>query len=363
MNLTTSQRLSMLASIVLVLAFSVIYTLTSHFTQNKWSFTVFLTTNLLILSISYLIYKFILDKFIYEKIRLIYKTIHDLKAPRRQHKSQILSKSDIIEQTNREVLEWAENKTREIDDLKNLEAYRREFLGNVSHELKTPIFNIQGYVLTLLDGGMDDPEINRKYLARTEKSIDRMISIIEDLEAISKFEAGEMKLKIETFDIVALSLEVIDLLEIKADKKNIKIFLAENYDQPIRVIADRQRIQQVLTNLVVNSIKYGIENGRTKISYFDMDENILIEVTDSGTGIPREELPRVFERFYRGDRSRTRKSGEGGSGLGLAIVKHIIEAHNQTINVRSTLGVGSTFAFTLKKGKGQTSPRRPTLLF
>lgn len=363
MHLSTSQKLSLFASFILVLAFSIIYTLTSHLNQSKWSLTVFTITNILILTISYIIYKFILDKFIYEKIRLIYKTIHDLKAPKREHRSRILNKSDIIEQTNLEVLEWAENKTREIDDLKKLEAYRREFLGNVSHELKTPIFNIQGYVLTLLDGGIDDPVINRKYLERTEKSIDRMISIIEDLEAISKFEAGEMQLKTETFDIATLSLEVIDLLEIKADKKNIRIFLADNYDQPVPVVADRQRIQQVLTNLVVNSIKYGIENGRTKISFFDMDENILVEVTDSGTGIPREELPRVFERFYRGDRSRTRRTGEGGSGLGLAIVKHIIEAHNQTINVRSTLGVGSTFAFTLKKGKGTTPTRRPILLF
>lgn len=190
-----------------------------------------------------------------------------------------------------------------------------------------------------------------------------MISIIEDLEAISRLEAGEMEMKMERFDIVTLCNEVVDLLEIKAEKKSIRIFLAQHYESPIYVIADRQRIQQVITNLVVNSIKYGTENGRTKISFFDMDENILVEVTDSGTGIPREELPRVFERFYRGDKSRTRKAEEGGSGLGLAIVKHIIEAHNQTINVRSTLGIGSTFAFTLKKGKTPAILRRPAIIF
>jgi two-component system, OmpR family, phosphate regulon sensor histidine kinase PhoR len=364
MNLSTSQRLSLLASLVIMLGFSVIYTLASFFSPAKWNFGVFFITNVLIFPVSFIIYKYILDKFIYEKIRLIYKTIHELKTPRKQQKNIILNNNDIIEQTNLEVVEWAENKVKEVADLKKLEAYRRDFLGNVSHELKTPIFNIQGYVLTLLDGGLDDPHINRKYLERTEKSIDRMISIIDDLEAISKLEAGEMKLKMEMFDIVNLCLEVVDLLEIKAEKKNIKLFLAHQYDSPVFVLADRQRIQQVLTNLIVNSIKYGTENGRTKISFFDMDENILIEVTDSGTGIPREELPRVFERFYRGDRSRTRKSGEGGSGLGLAIVKHIIEAHNQTINVRSTLGVGSTFAFTLTKGKTLSIlTKRPTILF
>jgi two-component system, OmpR family, phosphate regulon sensor histidine kinase PhoR len=364
MNLSTSQRLSLLASLVIMLGFSVIYTLASFFSPAKWNFGVFFITNVLIFPVSFVIYKYILDKFIYEKIRLIYKTIHQLKTPRKHQKNVILNNRDIIEQTNQEVLEWAETKVREVDDLKKLEVYRRDFLGNVSHELKTPIFNIQGYVLTLLDGGLDDPQINRKYLERTEKSIDRMISIIDDLEAISKLEAGEMKLKMEMFDLVALCLEVMDLLEIKAEKKNIKLFLAQQYDSPVLVLADRQRIQQVLTNLIVNSIKYGTENGRTKISFFDMDENILVEVTDSGTGIPRDELPRVFERFYRGDRSRTRKSGEGGSGLGLAIVKHIIEAHNQTINVRSTLGVGSTFAFTLTKGKTQSIlTKRPAILF
>jgi two-component system, OmpR family, phosphate regulon sensor histidine kinase PhoR len=363
MNFSTSQRLSFLASLVIAGVFALVYTSVKLFTEKEWDINVFLLTNLIILPVSYFFYKYILDKFIYEKIRLIYKTIHDQKSPKKASRSLILNKNNIIEETRRDVLEWAENKTREIDDLMKLEAYRREFMGNVSHELKTPIFNIQGYILTLLDGGMDDPQINRKYLERSEQSIERMISIVEDLEAISRFEAGELRLKFENFDIVALTRSVMEFIEIKAEKKNIRIALARSYDMPIYVYADKQRIQQVLTNLIVNSIKYGTENGRTKISFFDMDENILVEVTDSGVGIPREELPRIFERFYRGDRSRTRKGGEGGSGLGLAIVKHIIEAHEQTINVRSTLGVGSTFAFTLKKGRHATVQRRPLVLF
>lgn len=363
MNFSTSQRLSFFASILVAAVFSLIYSMVVAVTDAIWDSDVFFYTLLFLLPVSYFLYKVILDKFIYEKIRLIYKTIHDLKAPKSVSKSAILNKKNIIDQANQEVLEWAENKTREIDDLKKLEAYRREFLGNVSHELKTPIFNIQGYILTLLDGGIDDAQINRKYLERTEQSIDRMISIVQDLEAISRFEAGELRLEFENFDMVALTAEVMEFVEIKAGKKNIRFYLARNYEAPIYVYADRQRIQQVLTNLMVNSIKYGTENGRTKISFFDMDENILVEVTDSGVGIPREELPRVFERFYRGDRSRARKSGEGGSGLGLAIVKHIIEAHKQTINVRSTLGVGSTFAFTLRKGKAVGVQKRPLMLF
>jgi two-component system, OmpR family, phosphate regulon sensor histidine kinase PhoR len=363
MNFSTSQRLSFLASVILAAVFSLVYSLVIIFTKSDWDNNVFFLTLIIILPVSYFLYKIILDKFIYDRIRLIYKTIHDLKALKRPNKSSLVNKRNIIEKTNQEVVEWAENKTREIDDLKRLEAYRREFLGNVSHELKTPIFNIQGYILTLLDGGMDDSQINRKYLERTEQSIDRMISIVEDLEAISRFETGELRIEFENFDLVALTHEVLEFLEIKAEKKNIRLSLARSYDTPIFVNADRQRIQQVLTNLIVNSIKYGTENGRTKISFFDMDENILVEVTDSGIGIPREELPRVFERFYRGDRSRARKSGEGGSGLGLAIVKHIIEAHNQTINVRSTLGVGSTFAFTLRKGKATHAMKRSLPLF
>ncbi len=299
---------------------------------------------------SYFLIRYVLERFIYEKIRVIYKTIHQLKAPKGHRKFQTASSTvDIISQTNQEVVEWAQDKKTEIEELKKLEAYRREFLGNVSHELKTPIFNIQGYVLTLLDGGLEDPKINRKYLLRSEQSINRMISIVEDLEKISRLESGEMHINMANFDLVTLAGEVMEFMEMEAARKNIKLHFGRDYDSPIRVYADRGAIQQVLTNLIMNSIKYGVPDGRTKLSFFDMDEHILAEVTDSGIGIPVDDLPRVFERFYRGEKSRTRQSGEGGSGLGLAIVKHLIEAHGQTINVRSTPGVGTTFAFTMKK--------------
>lgn len=296
---------------------------------------------------TYFIYYFTLQKFIYEKIRLIYKTIHSLKIPKDSRKT-IEFKSD-IDLVNQEVAEWAKGKKLEIDELKKLEVYRRDFLGNVSHELKTPIFNIQGYILTLLDGGLEDPTINKEYLRRTNKSINRLIAIVEDLEAISHLESGELKVNFVKFDIASLAREVIEFLEIKANKRRITVGLSSGYERPVLVFADKEKIRQVLINLVDNAIKYcGVQDGTVKISFFDMDENILAEVTDNGVGMAPQELTRVFERFYRTDKSRSRE--QGGTGLGLAIVKHIIEAHDQTINVRSTIGVGTTFAFTLKKG-------------
>ncbi len=303
---------------------------------------------LLIFPFSFLVFRYTLQKFIYEKIRLVYKTIHSLKRTKEEEKLKLDITADTLDQVNRQVLEWSESKAREIEELKKLAAYRREFIGNVSHELKTPIFNIQGYVLTLLDGGLEDASINRDYLLRTEKSINRMIEIVKDLESITQFEAGELKLNFTKFDILLLAREVIELLEMKVKKKDSMIFFAENYEKPVMVYADKERIREVLINLIDNSVKYGARSdGKIKISFFDMDEHILTEITDNGIGISRQDIPRVFERFYRTDKGRSRE--QGGTGLGLAIVKHIIEAHAQTVNVRSTIGVGTTFWFTLKK--------------
>ncbi|MCB9014838.1 MAG: sensor histidine kinase [Lentimicrobiaceae bacterium] len=309
---------------------------------------VFVLINCLVFIASYLLFKYTLEKFIYEKIKIIYKTIRNLKLSKESDRN-IIIKEGAIDKVNQEVLEWGENKKKEIEELKSMAKYRREFLGNVSHELKTPIFNIQGYVLTLLDGGLEDPSINKEYLMRTEKSINRMIAIVEDLETISQLESNQLHLHTSRFDIISLAREVVEFLEIKSKKRDKTIVFGENYEKPVYVVADKERIRQVLINLVDNSIKYGNpDKGKTKISFFDMDETVLIEVTDNGNGIEAADLPRIFERFYRTDKGRSRE--QGGSGLGLAIVKHIIEAHEQTINVRSTPGVGTTFAFTLSKG-------------
>jgi two-component system, OmpR family, phosphate regulon sensor histidine kinase PhoR len=295
--------------------------------------------------IAYFFFRFILEKFIYSKIKLIFKTIHTFKSAKKR--MEIDLHRDIISDVNQEVLDWAQDRTDEIRELKETELYRREFLGNVSHELKTPLFNIQGYVMTLLDGGLEDPAINHEYLNRTRKNIDRMIAIVDDLETISRLETGQLELDIKKFDLTSLVKDVIELLELKASSKNIRLRIRSEAGQTYMAEGDKEKIRQVLINLIDNSIKYGTEGGKTKISFFDMDENWLIEITDNGTGIEEKDIPRIFERFYRVDKSRSREAG--GSGLGLAIVKHIIEAHDQTINVRSTVGIGTTFSFTLKK--------------
>lgn len=298
---------------------------------------------------SFFIIRYSVEKFLYDKIRIIYKTIHKLKVSKTNFRDAQKGNTDLLENVNQEVIDWVEDKSKEIEDLKKLEIYRREYIGNVSHELKTPIFNIQGYILTLLDGGLEDPTINKEYLLRTEKSINRMIAIIQDLEEISKLESGELKLEFSKFDIISLVREIIDFLEIKAKKRKIKLFIVPAAEKHIMVKADKKRIRQILTNLIDNSLKYcADENAFTKISFFDMDEQILVEVTDNGIGVGEQDIPRLFERFYRTDKGRSR--GQGGTGLGLSIVKHIIEAHEQTINVRSALGVGTTFGFTLQKG-------------
>jgi two-component system phosphate regulon sensor histidine kinase PhoR len=254
---------------------------------------------------------------------------------------------DIFKEINTDVQQWAVSNKNEIEQLKKLEAYRREFVGNVSHELKTPIFNIQGYILTLLDGGLEDDNINVDYLTRASKSVERMISIVEDLDTISQMESGELSLYFEKFDIVALVNELFLGLEMKASGRNIRLKFSENYNRPIYVSADKHHIRQVVTNLIVNSIKYGKQDGISQVRFTDLYQHVVIEISDNGMGIAKHHLPRIFERFYRVDKGRSRD--HGGTGLGLAIVKHIIEAHNQTIDVKSTEGEGTTFIFTLKK--------------
>jgi two-component system, OmpR family, phosphate regulon sensor histidine kinase PhoR len=290
----------------------------------------------------------VIRNYLTEKFKLIYKTIQNLKLTKEEKRNKKFDMSgDVLTSVEKEVQDWAESKRSEIEQLRKLEAYRREFLGNVTHELRTPLFNIQGYVSSLLTGALDDPTINRGYLEKTESNIDRMIDMIEDLEVISRLESGEMQLDESHFDLFSLCKEVYNHLEDMAKPKNISLIFGADTNLGFFVYADREKVRQVLVNLVTNSIKYGIDNGRTKISIYDMVENYLVEISDNGIGIEEKHLPRLFERFYRVDTSRSR--AEGGTGLGLAIVKHIVEAHEQTVNVRSTQGLGSTFSFTVKK--------------
>lgn len=253
-----------------------------------------------------------------------------------------------LEDVNTKVMEWAENTKKELATLKSLEEYRKNYVGNISHELKTPIFSIQAYLYTLLEGGLYDENINKDYLRRAVDNTVRLQNIVEDLEVITKLESGQMEMELRKFDIRQLTNDIFKDLKSMAKKKKISLKFKEGASHPYFVMADREAIRQVITNLLVNSIKYGKEGGTTKVSFYDTESEILIEVSDNGLGIDEKHLKHVFDRFYRVDSSRSRK--QGGSGLGLSIVKHIVEAHDQTINVRSTPEVGSTFGFTLKKG-------------
>lgn len=302
---------------------------------------------LAILAISYFVNLYFLKKYIFRKIKLIYKSIHKLKLDPSQKLKNVDSDDHIIENVEQDVALWARDREQEIDQLKTLENYRRDFLGNVSHELKTPIFNIQGYVHTLIDGGLRDDTINEKYLLRTAKNVERLITIVDDLEAISKLESGQLALDLRRFDIKELTNEVFEAHELTARQHEIELHLKDGANQSFMVNADREYIRQVLDNLISNSIKYGQEKGSSKVAFYDMDKYILVEVADNGIGMDKEHLNHVFDRFYRVDKSRSR--AVGGSGLGLSIVKHIMEAHNQTINIRSSPELGSTFGFTLEK--------------
>jgi len=312
------------------------------------SFVDYLILGLVIMAGTFRIIRSFFIRFVEAKIDPIYDTIQSYIQSQKSLRDKIDS-GDVVEDLNREVKVWAHKQSEEIEKLKKQEKHRKDFLGNVSHELKTPIFNIQGYILTLLDGGMDDPSINSLYLKRAERSVNRMISIVEDLEAIARLESGEFKLKQETFNLVKLIEEVIEYLEMPAREKNIRIGFIKNYNKAINVRADRKRIEEVVENLIGNTIKYGKPGGKTSISFTDTGKQILVDISDTGIGIEEKNLPRIFERFYRVDKSRSRESG--GTGLGLSIVKHSIQAHEQTITVRSKVNEGTTFIFSLEKSQ------------
>jgi two-component system, OmpR family, phosphate regulon sensor histidine kinase PhoR len=295
---------------------------------------------------SFFVIQYRVERFIYRRVKKIYDDVSLLESTTLRNQPITTDMATLT----REVQKFATDKKLEIETLKIQEEYRREFLGNVSHEMKTPLFTVQGYIATLLDGAMNDKNLRKKYLERAEKGVERLIYIIRDLDMITKLETGGLNIEYTQFDIVELIQNVFDLLEMRASKKSISLTFDTQYAQPIIVSADREKIQQVVTNLLMNSIKYGGENGTTEVSVENITTSkVIVRVTDNGEGIKKENIPRIFERFYRVDKSGSRT--EGGSGLGLSIVKHIIEAHNEKIYVESQFGVGSEFSFTLKKEK------------
>ena len=310
---------------------------------NIWILVGFLITSY---AISFFIIQYRVERFIYRRVKKIYDDLTLLESASLR-KQPITTDMATLTQ---EIGKFAKDKKLEIETLKVREEYRKEFLGNISHELKTPLFTVQGYILTLLDGAMDDEKFRGKYLERANKGVERLIYIVQDLDMITKLEVGDLSLTIESFNIVDVVQSVFDLLEMKSAKKKITLTFDMVYPDPIMVSADKERIRQVLTNLVVNSIKYGSIKGTTEISIENLIKNkVIVRVTDNGEGIAKANVPRLFERFYRIDKSGSRK--EGGSGLGLSIVKHIIEAHDEKIYIESELSVGSEFSFTLEKVK------------
>jgi len=339
--ISTSLIISILLSVVtyfLFFAFSII---------APWYFGIIIFISaFLLMGIAFI---FLYQRYIFTNLNQIHKNILRLRNPNEPLRPFVEGKSDITSEINKILIDWSNESRDEIDQLKQTENFRREFLSDVSHELKTPIFSIQGYVHTLIDGGIEDADINILYLNKASRSLDRLISIVEDLESISKLEAGVLIIEQRTFDFKDLVIDVIESLEMQASERNVKVVLDNPLDKQPYVYADKDLIRQVLVNLIFNSIKYGKKDGKTNVRFTDAGDKIIVDVQDDGIGIEKSHLPRLFERFYRVDKSRSRD--QGGTGLGLAIVKHIIEAHGQQISVQSEYNTGSTFTFSLKKSK------------
>ncbi len=332
---------SMYLTAVLTLFMSVF--LYAFYTLNSIHLTVFALCSYVF---SFIIIQYRVEHFIYKRIKKIYADLTLLESSSFR-KEQITTNMVTLRQ---DIEKYAKDKKLEIEAFKIREQYRKEFIGNVSHELKTPLFTVQGYISTLLDGTINDAELRTKYLQRADKGVERLIYIIKDLDMITKLESGDLSLNVEPFNIVKLIQNVFELLEMKAAKKKITLTFDTDYKKPIMERGDKERLQQVLSNLIVNSIKYGNKKGTTEISIENLIKNkVIVRVTDNGEGIEQEHILRLFERFYRVDKSGSRK--EGGSGLGLSIVKHIIEAHDEQIYIESEFGIGSEFSFTLEKAK------------
>ncbi|MEO2050693.1 MAG: ATP-binding protein [Allomuricauda sp.] len=347
-KLKKSYKFALRSSFVITLLISAVFVL-FHLDDDHldWPHTLLFTLTVFI--ISFTVIQVRVERFIYRRIKKIYDDVSLLESSSFSSKPVTTDMKTLTE----EIEKFAEGKKIEIDTLKIREEYRKDFLGNVSHELKTPLFTVQGYILTLLDGAMKDKKLREKYLERASKGVERLIYIVKDLDLITKFEAGELKVERSDFDIIELIQNTFDLLEMKAAKKEIALTFDMEYPNPIYVNADREKIQQVISNLLVNSIKYGHPNGTTEVSVENLIKNkVIVRVTDNGVGIPKQHIPRLFERFYRVDQSGSRS--EGGSGLGLSIVKHIIEAHGEKIYVESEVDVGSEFSFTLEKSANKS---------
>lgn len=330
-----------LTLLTVVIAATTYYIISEHFGYITIIFSI-----IILFIISFFITQYRAEHFIYRRLKKLYQevsilNVNDLKRD---------SATTDIDKLSKSMQKFVEGKRLEIKSLTERDSFRRDFLGNVAHELKTPLFTVQGYILTLMEGAINDKTIRMKYLDRANKGVERLVAVIKDLDMIAKLENDGLKLDIEVFNVLELIQNVFDLFEMKAKKRNISLRFDKIYEFPVFVKGDIEKIEQVLINLIVNSIKYGKPNGTTILGVEDFnDKKFIVKVIDNGEGINKEHIPRLFERFYRVDQSRSRE--QGGSGLGLSIVKHIVEAHNQKILLKSTFGKGSEFSFTLEKAK------------
>ena len=347
MNRFTPQNIAIGASLVLATLTGIATSLSDFLSTGNVNSAHVLLQASVVLSLSYLVFFIAMKFFLYDSVRSIYDSVQELKSSKNVSLEDMRLDEDVLRSVRQDVMQWAIERRKEIDQLKKMEQYRREFVGNVSHELKTPIFNIQGYIFTLLDGGLEDASINRNYLERASKSVERMITIVEDLDIITQIESGELQPYQEQYDIISQLKDIIQSLELKAQQKNIALKLETTEKGKVYVFADKHLTRQALANLIVNSIKYGKEGGETIMKLIDGNSIVSIEIRDNGVGIAPVHLPRIFERFYRVDKGRSRE--HGGTGLGLAIVKHIIESHGQNIEVFSEEGKGTSFRFGIPK--------------
>lgn len=353
MNLSKPINMIALGSFLLTCLILLTLVLVQNISNSPFSLTTLILVPVITGVVSFVLFWFIVERFINKKIKMVYRIISNKKITD-DNPRQFKITEDVLGKLTEDTVDFAETQSSQIKELKEQAEFRKEFLGNLAHELKTPVFSIQGYILTLLEGGLEDEKVNRDFLERALNGVERISNLLEDLDEISRFEFEQQTLKFKKIDIVALAKSTFKELEQKAIQKNIRFQFAKSYD-PIFIKADEGKIHQVLVNLINNSIAYGTDGGNTTVRFHDLDMEktkegkgkILVEVADDGLGIEEKHLPRLFERFYRVDKSRARNIG--GSGLGLAIVKHIVEAHGQTIKVRSTEGVGSTFSFTLER--------------
>ncbi|HHC80521.1 MAG TPA: sensor histidine kinase [Flavobacteriia bacterium] len=344
MKLKKTYKFAVRSAIYITFFFFFFAVLVSFVISNNSSIVFIGILSIFIFILSFLIIQYRVERFIYKRVKKIYDEV-SLLSIKNIDKKNITTDMETLSE---KVKKFAEDKRLEIEMLQIREEYRREFIGNVSHELKTPLFTVQGYLLTLQDGAMEDESVRKKYLKRANKGVERLISIVKDLDMISKLESSNLNPKFEVFNCIAMIQNVFDLLEIKAKKRNISLAFDKMYETPILVKGDVKQIEQVLTNLIENSIKYGKTNGKTLVGVHNYSSHqFIIKINDDGEGIEEHHLSRLFERFYRVDQSRSRE--QGGSGLGLAIVKHILEAHQQEVFVESTPGIGTSFSFTLEK--------------